>query len=190
MLDLRQTAIPGVLVVATRWFSDDRGSFTETYNRQRFTAAGIANDFRQDNLAVSTKAGTLRGLHFQLPPSAQAKLVRVVKGSVFDAVVDIRDGSPTFGQWVGVELSATNRLQLMVPAGFAHGYMTLEPDTEFAYKVDAHYDKESEGGIVWNDPAIGIDWPVPASGVHVAPRDAELPTLAQLPRVANWTNEI
>ena len=180
MLNVQPTSLPGVFTIATRWFGDDRGQFTETYNRKRWQDAGISADFIQDNHVHSRQTGTVRALHFQRPPMAQAKLVRVTKGSVWDVAVDVRQGSPTFGQWVGVELSAENRLQLFVPAGFAHGYVTLEPDTEFLYKVDGYYSPQHEGGIRWNDPALAIPWPLPASGAVIAERDQNLPVLADL----------
>jgi dTDP-4-dehydrorhamnose 3,5-epimerase len=178
MLDLQPTALPGVFIISTRWFADDRGLFTENYNRDRWQAAGITAEFVQDNHVVSHHAGTVRGLHFQRAPMAQAKLVRVIRGAVWDVVVDIRQGSPTFGQWVGVELSAANRRQFFVPVGLAHGYVTLEADTEVLYKVDANYAPQTEGGIRWDDPALAIPWPLPASGAIVVDRDRDLPLLA------------
>jgi len=187
MLEVRPTSIPGLVVVATRWFRDDRGVFSEVYQQERFNQAGITVSFMQDNQAISKKAGTLRGLHFQKPPAAQAKLVRVTRGSVYDVAVDIRPGSPTYGQWAGVVLSAENRLQFFVPAGFAHGYLTLEDDSDVLYKVDAPYAPATEGGLVWNDPAIGIEWPdLGATEPVIAPRDAALPTLSNLPPIEEW----
>jgi dTDP-4-dehydrorhamnose 3,5-epimerase len=186
MLKIQTTDLADVLVISTRWFTDDRGSFTETYNRQRWVDAGITTEFVQDNHVVSTKAGTLRGMHYQTQPAAQAKLVRAVKGAIWDAVVDLRHGSPSFGQWFGLELSAENRLQLLVPVGFAHGYVTLTDDAEVLYKVDNFYSPSHEGGMVWNDPAVGIQWPLPASRLVIAPRDAALPTLAELPPLFTW----
>jgi dTDP-4-dehydrorhamnose 3,5-epimerase len=186
MFSVQPTALPDVLVVSTTWFGDERGSFSETYQRDRFAQAGIAVSFIQDNQAVSRHAGTLRGLHFQKPPAAQSKLVRVTRGAIFDVAVDIRPGSPTYGKWAGVELSADNRLQLFVPAGFAHGYVTLEDDTDVLYKVDAPYAPATEGGILWNDPAIGIDWPKLGTDIVITPRDAALPRLDALSPVEEW----
>lgn len=173
------TAIPGVLSLSVRWFEDERGAFAESWNRSAFAAAGIHSEFVQDNHVVSGPAGTLRGLHFQRPPSAQAKLVRVVAGAIWDVVVDLRAGSPTYGRWAAVELSAANRLQLFVPAGIAHGYCTLVPDTEVLYKVDAPWAPGAEGGLAWDDPALAIAWPLPPSGPVVAARDRRWPNLAE-----------
>lgn len=178
-MELIPTDIPDVLIVKTRWFTDARGAFSETHSRRAWEKAGLDVDFCQDNHAISGPAGTVRGLHFQRPPSAQAKLIRVLRGAILDVAVDVRMGSPTYGKAVAVELSADNRLQLFVPKGFAHGYCTLAPDTEVAYKVDAFYDPTSEGGILWNDPALGIPWPDCAR--HLIARDLALPTLAALP---------
>lgn len=159
MLEVRELGLPGVKEIVTRRFGDDRGWFTETWNKARWEDAGLVFDWVQDNHAWSEQAGTVRALHFQRPPFAQTKLVRALAGSVFDVAVDIRRGSPTFGQWVGITLSAEAGNQILVPQGFAHGYMTLTPGAEVAYKVDAPYSKDSEGGIRWDDPAIGIAWP-------------------------------
>jgi len=186
MFSVQSTAIPGVMLVSTTWHGDERGSFSETYHQDRFLQAGIAASFMQDNQAISRDAGTLRGLHFQKPPAAQSKLVRVTRGAIFDVAVDIRPGSPTYGKWAGVELSAANRLQLFIPAGFAHGYLTLEDDTDVLYKVDAPYAPAAEGGLLWNDPAIGIDWPALTADIVIAPRDAALPQLDALPPVEEW----
>ncbi len=177
-MEITPCAIPEILLVKTRWFTEARGSFSETYNRRNWQQAGLTPDFCQDNHAVSIEAGTVRGLHFQRPPSAQAKLIRVLKGAILDVAVDIRVGSPFYGKAVAVELSAENRLQMFVPRGFAHGYCTLTPYTEVAYKVDAFYDPASEGGILWNDPALDIPWP--ACAHHVIPRDLAWPQLADL----------
>lgn len=179
-MDITQTDIPDVLLVKTRWFQDARGAFSEVYSRRAWQSHGLDVDFCQDNHAMSSQTGTVRGLHFQNPPSAQAKLVRVVRGAVLDVVVDIRRGSPWYGRSVAVELSAENRLQLLVPRGFAHGYCTLAPDTEVIYKVDGFYDPAAEGGLLWNDPALGIVWPDAADPATVLPRDAAWPALADL----------
>lgn len=179
-MDLIPCNIPDVLIVKTRWFADARGAFSEVYSRRRWQDAGIDPDFCQDNHAISAEAGTVRGLHFQKAPSAQAKLVRVIRGAILDVVVDIRHGSPWFGQCAAVELSAENRLQLLVPRGFAHGYCTLQPDTEVLYKVDAFYDPAAEAGLLWNDPALAIAWPDAADPATILPRDAAWPKLADL----------
>lgn len=147
-------------LVTPQVFQDERGFFLESYSMKKFKEKGIDAHFVQDNHAMSVKKGVLRGLHFQEPPFAQAKLVRVVKGSVFDVIVDLRKDSPTFGQAEGFTLSAKNFQMLFVPKGFAHGYCTLEDNTEFLYKTDDFYAPESEGGIAWNDPDLKIDWPI------------------------------
>lgn len=167
--------IPDVKLITPRRFGDHRGFFSEVYNARTFANAGIDIEFVQDNHAFSREAGTLRGLHFQKPPHAQAKLVRVTRGRIYDVAVDIRRGSPTCGRHVGVELSAANWSQLLVPAGFAHGYCTLEPDTEVLYKVDAYYAPEHDAGILWSDPALAISWPVAADKAQLSDKDLRLP---------------
>lgn len=152
--------LPGVLLFEPRSFGDSRGTFFESFSQRRFEdATGLHRDFVQDNHSVSRR-GVLRGLHYQLPPYAQGKMVRVVVGAVYDVAVDIRRGSPTFGRWVGAELTAGNRRQLWIPEGFAHGFLALEDGTEFLYKTTSYYDTASERCIVWNEPAIGVDWPL------------------------------
>lgn len=173
------TDIPDVKIFTPDRHGDDRGFFSETWNRRRLAEAGIDVEFVQDNHVLSPEVGTLRGLHFQAAPHAQGKLVRVAQGAIFDVAVDIRHGSPSFGRHVGVALSRDNWQQLWVPPGFAHGYCTLEPDTEVLYKVTDYWAKDCEGGIRWNDPALGIAWPVDAATVLVAPRDQAYPTLAE-----------
>lgn len=159
MLNITSTKLDGVLIIATDFFGDHRGFFTESYNEERFKAAGIDCRFVQDNHSLSVEAGTLRGLHFQLAPKAQTKLVRVVAGAIFDVAVDLRQSSSTYGQWVGIILSESNRRQLLVPKGFAHGFCTLTPNTHVQYKVDEYYSAEHDRGLIWNDPDIGIEWP-------------------------------
>ncbi|MDB6002216.1 MAG: rfbC [Rhizobacter sp.] len=182
-MKLTTTSLPGVVVLEPTVFKDDRGWFMESFNEKRFQGvlaeAGLPapDAFVQDNHSCSTK-GVLRGLHFQRPPHAQGKLVRVVKGSAFDVAVDIRRSSPTFGQWTGVELTADNFKQLWIPAGFAHGFLTLEDDTHFLYKTTDYYAKDCEGAVLWSDPAIGIHWPLPFTPPSVAPKDAQAPLLA------------
>ncbi|MFD1258642.1 dTDP-4-dehydrorhamnose 3,5-epimerase [Mucilaginibacter terrae] len=171
------TAIEGLLILEPRIFPDDRGYFYESYNKTKFADAGITADFVQDNQSFSQK-GALRGLHGQANPFAQGKLVRVLKGSVLDVAVDIRKNSPTYGQHVTVELSGTNHLQFWVPPGFLHGFVTLEDDTIFTYKVTNFYDKASEIGVIWNDPTLAIGWGVDLKEVLLSPKDEILPSFA------------
>ena len=177
-MEVSQTGIPGLVVVKPRVFGDHRGFFLETYSREAYARAGLDYDFVQDNHARSGPKGVLRGLHFQLPPATQAKLVWVTRGAVFDAVVDLRVGSPTYRKWYGIELSADNFLRLMVPRGFAHGYVTLTEDAEFMYKVDAPYTPAQDAGIAWNDPEIGVSWPV--TDPILSEKDAVQPRLADV----------
>ncbi len=172
--------IPDVKLITPKRFGDSRGFFSEVYKGRAFAAAGIDIDFVQDNHALSGEVGTLRGLHFQKPPFAQTKLVRVTRGRIYDVAVDIRLKSPTYGRHVGVELSAENWAQLLVPAGFAHGYCTLEPNTEVLYKVDAYYAPEHDAGILWSDPALGIAWPVEPGKAHLSDKDNRLPVLKDI----------
>ena len=167
-------------LIKPKRFGDERGWFSETYSRQVYEAAGVAGEFVQDNHAFSKAAYVLRGLHFQSPPKAQAKLIRCSRGAIFDIAVDIRAGSPTYGQHVAVELSAQNGWQLYVPRGFAHAYLTLTPDSEVQYKVDEYYAPEAEGGLIWNDPALRIAWPLDGATPTIAPRDAAWPVLDDL----------
>lgn len=180
-MDVTATLIPDVKVLTPQKWGDDRGFFSEVYNKQRFAEAGIDLDFVQDNHSLSVDVGVLRGLHFQLPPFAQDKLVRVVRGRILDVAVDIRRSSPTFGQHVAVEISADAFNQILVPAGFAHGFLTLEPNTEVIYKVTNYYAPECDRGIMWNDPALGIDWPVSADEVILSDKDAKQPLMADAP---------
>jgi dTDP-4-dehydrorhamnose 3,5-epimerase len=174
------TDLPGVLLVVPARFRDARGDFCETYREDRFREAGIEARFVQDNHARSREAGTVRGLHFQAPPHAQAKLVRVVRGRVFDVAVDIRTGSPTYGRWTARELTAEGGEQLFVPRGFAHGYCTLEPGTEVAYKVDGYYAPASDRGLLWSDPGLAIPWPVAPGDALLSDKDRSLPALSDL----------
>jgi len=166
------TGIPGLWLYAPKVFKDDRGFFMESYNQATFEAQGLSLAFIQDNHAYSRTKGVLRGLHFQFPPRAQTKLVRVTHGEVLDVVVDLRAGSPTYGQWKSFVLSGENFLQLLVPKGFAHGYLTLTPDVEFLYKVDDVYAPDCDSGIVWNDPDLGIDWGI--TDPVLSPKDTQL----------------
>ncbi|MBB4104675.1 dTDP-4-dehydrorhamnose 3,5-epimerase [Allorhizobium borbori] len=168
-----------VLLIKPKRFGDERGWFTEVYSKKKFSEYGIVDDFVQDNHSLSVPAGTLRGLHFQTPPFAQAKLVRCIRGKIFDVAVDVRRGSPTYGQWVGAELSAENGHQLFIPVGFAHGFVTLETSTEVTYKVTGQYAPAHDGGIRWNDPTVGVAWPL-SQGVQplLSPKDEVQPLLA------------
>jgi|SRR6185312_14143568 len=169
-----ETGIKGLLIIEPRVFDDPRGYFYESYNKSKFAEAGIAAGFVQDNQSLSQK-GAVRGLHAQANPHAQAKLVRVIHGKVIDIAVDIRKGSPTYGKHVSIELSGDNKLQLWIPPGFLHGFATLEDNTIFTYKVDNYYNKESEIGVIWNDPDLGIDWGIAATDVLLSPKDEVLP---------------
>ena len=175
-MNIIETSLPGVKVVEPKVFGDHRGWFMETYSLAELAKADINIDFVQDNQSFSAAKGTLRGLHYQLNPKAQTKLVRCTRGSIFDVAVDIRKGSPTFGKWFGIELSAENKKQLLVPKGFAHGFMTLTDDVEVQYKVDELYAPECDRGIIWNDPSIGIQWPMNITPVLSA-KDEKAPLL-------------
>ncbi|HTW73026.1 MAG TPA: dTDP-4-dehydrorhamnose 3,5-epimerase [Acetobacteraceae bacterium] len=178
---VERQAIPDVLLLTPPRFLDARGFFSETWNAQRCAEAGIPGAFVQDNHALSRDRGVLRGLHCQIGANAQGKLVRVVRGAIWDVAVDIRRGSPTYGRHVGAVLSAENWQQLWVPVGFLHGYCTLQPDTEVIYKVTAPYDKPAERGVIWNDPALAIPWPVAPAEVLLSEKDLVLPRLADCP---------
>ena len=168
-----------VQLVEPRRHGDARGWFVETYNRETYAGLGIDVAFVQDNHSLSAPAFTLRGLHFQTPPRGQDKLVRCVRGRIFDVAVDVRAGSPTYGRWVGAELSAENGHQLFVPVGFAHGFLTLEPDCEVVYKCSDTYAPDHDGGIAWDDPDIGVDWPLPAGArPELSAKDGKQPLLA------------
>ncbi len=180
-MKVERLAVPDVLLIEPRRFGDERGFFSEVFSRRALAERGLDVEFVQDNHSLSRPVGTVRGLHFQVAPSAQGKLVRVVRGAVLDVAVDIRHGSPSYGRHVATVLSAANWRQLWVPRGFAHGFCTLEPDTEVIYKVDAYYDREADHGILWNDPALGIDWPVTAEAAVLSEKDRAAPRLADLP---------
>ena len=160
--------------------ADERGWFAEAYNQRRFAEFGIDVEFRQDNHVFSSVPGVLRGLHFQVPPRAQAKLVRCLRGRVWDVAVDVRAGSPTYGRWAAAELTAANGLSMYVPVGFAHGYLTLEADTEVEYKVSDFHAPDQERGLAWDDPALAIAWPLPESGPVLSEKDRRLPRLSDL----------
>lgn len=179
-LELQRLEIPDLILVTPATFGDDRGFFSETYNEATFRALGISARFVQDNHSLSRQKGVVRGLHFQAPPHAQGKLVRVVCGSILDVAVDIRRGSPTYGRHVAEVLSAANRRQMWVPAGFAHAFCTLEDDTQVLYKVTDYYAPQCDAGILWNDPALGIAWPVAAAEAVLSAKDTKLPRLTDI----------
>ena len=179
MVEVRQTALDGVLEILPKRLGDERGFFSETWSRRSLAEVGLDHDFVQDNHSMSAARGVLRGLHYQLPPAAQAKLVRVSRGAIFDVAVDIRSGSSTFGRWVGVELSASAWNQLLIPHGFAHGFVTLEDHCEVQYKVTSPYAPESERSIRWDDPDVGIDWPI-TEGLTLSVKDQAAPLLRDL----------
>lgn len=179
MSDIRPTDLDGVLEIVPAKFGDDRGFFSETYNAARLAESGIDLTFVQDNHSLSARRGVLRGLHYQLPPRAQDKLIRVVRGAIFDVAVDIRRGSPTFARWVGVELSAEKWNQLLVPKGFAHGFVTLTENTEVVYKVTDYYSPAHDRSILYDDPDIAIDWPIPTDGLQLSNKDLAAARLAE-----------
>jgi dTDP-4-dehydrorhamnose 3,5-epimerase len=180
VVEIRPLTIAEVKLVIPKIHRDGRGFLSETYNRRLMNAAGIAAEFVQDNHSLSVEAGTLRGLHFQIPPHAQGKLVRVVRGAIFDVAVDIRTGSPTFGQHVSAILSAGNWTQMWIPPGFAHGFCTLEPNTEVIYKVTAYYAPECDRGLQWDDVVLGIEWPVGPDNVKLSDKDRKQPVLKEI----------
>ncbi|MDX8539007.1 dTDP-4-dehydrorhamnose 3,5-epimerase [Mesorhizobium sp. M4B.F.Ca.ET.215.01.1.1] len=177
MLEIRPLGLDDVVEIVPKRHGDARGFFIETYNAERFAEAGIDLRFVQDNHSYSAAAGVVRGLHYQLPPRAQDKLLRVVRGSILDVAVDIRRGSKSFGQWVALEISAEKGNQILVPKGFAHGFVTLEPDTEVLYKVTDTYSPEHDRSIRYDDPAIGIEWPAISGGFQLSEKDLSAPVL-------------
>jgi dTDP-4-dehydrorhamnose 3,5-epimerase len=179
-MEIRRLELDGVIEIVPKKFGDARGFFSETYSVKRFAEAGIDIDWVQDNQSFSAEKGVLRGLHFQLAPFAQDKLIRVLRGSIFDVAVDLRKASPTYGKWVSCVLSAEAWNQLLVPKGFAHGFVTLEPNVEVLYKVSAPYAPEHDRGICWNDPAIGIAWPLEGREPVLSGKDAAAPYLADI----------
>lgn len=172
-------AIPEVILLTPQRFSDQRGFFSETWNEGRFIEAGVLGPFVQDNHALSIERGVVRGLHMQIAPSAQGKLIRAVRGAIWDVAADVRPGSPTYGKHVAVVLSAENWRQLWIPAGFLHGYCTLEPNTEVIYKVTAPWDRQAERGVIWNDPDLAIPWPIDPAKALLSDKDLTLPLLAK-----------
>ena len=181
-MEVTALQLPGAFVLKPKRLDDARGFFVEQYNKKTLAAHGVQFNCVQDNLSLSARSGTIRGLHFQSPPSAQTKLVSVVRGAIFDVLVDIRFGSPTYGRHVAVELSAENGIQALVPRGFAHGYCTLADDTLVQYKVDAHYDPKCDMGLLWNDPDLGIGWPIATGAAILNDKDKAQPRLRDLPR--------
>lgn len=177
-MEVRPLDLDGVFEIVPRKFGDDRGFFSETYKVEALAEAGIDLNFIQDNHSYSAAKGVVRGLHYQLPPFAQDKLVRVIRGAILDVAVDIRKNSPTFGRWVSLEVSAEKWNQILVPKGFAHGFITLTEDTEVIYKVTDYYAPEHDRSIRFDDPAIGIEWPLPSSGVQLSDKDQKAPQLA------------
>jgi dTDP-4-dehydrorhamnose 3,5-epimerase len=178
---VRSTAIEAVKIIVPKAFSDPRGTFSETHNKAQLAEFGIELEFVQDNQSFSLHEGTVRGLHFQSPPKAQNKLVRVLRGRALDVAVDLRRGSKTYGKWVAEELSAENRQQMLVPIGFAHGFCTLEPNTEVFYKVTEYYSPQHDFGVAWNDPQLAINWPVAPIEALLSDRDRKQPDFASLP---------
>lgn len=176
---MHSTQLMGLILIKPKRFGDHRGFFAETYSHRTYTSLGVDVAFVQDNHSLSAVVGTVRGLHFQAPPHAQAKLVRCGRGAIFDVAVDIRRGSPTYGSWAGFALSAENGAQLYIPAGFAHGFATLEPNSEIVYKCSDYYAPETEGALRWDDPAIGIEWPIVGDAI-LSEKDANAPLLANL----------
>ncbi|MDQ2066240.1 dTDP-4-dehydrorhamnose 3,5-epimerase [Xinfangfangia sp. CPCC 101601] len=183
-MQIDTTSLPEVLILTPRRFGDARGWFMETYNASRMAEAGIRVDWVQDNQSFSAAKGTLRGLHYQRPPHAQDKLVRCTRGAILDVAVDFREGSPRFGQWAAVELTAENGRQLLVPKGFLHGFVTLTDDTEVQYKCSALYAPDCDGAVRWDDPELGIDWGV--SNPVLSDKDQAAPLLADAPRPFRW----
>ncbi|SLN46204.1 dTDP-4-dehydrorhamnose 3,5-epimerase [Roseovarius litorisediminis] len=183
---IEPTALPGLVVLTPARYGDARGFFSESWNRQRMAEHGLDFDFVQDNHSLSVAQGTVRGLHFQTPPHAQAKLVRCGRGRLLDVSVDLRKGSPTFGKWVGIELSFENGKQLLIPEGFAHGFVTCVPDTEIIYKCSDYYAPECDRSLRFDDPEIGIDWGIDAGEAILSDKDAGAPLLADLDNPFIW----
>lgn len=186
-MKITETALPGLLILEPDRFGDDRGFFSESWSRRKLAGSGIDIDFVQDNHSVSAAANTVRGLHFQRPPHAQAKLVRCGRGCLFDVAVDIRRGSPTYGQWAGAELSAQNGRQLLIPAGFLHGFATRLPDTEIIYKCSDYYAPDCEGAVRFDDPDLAIDWALTGPAI-LSPKDDGAPAFRDLETPFGWAD--
>lgn len=178
-IKVTETTLTDAKIVEPAVFGDHRGFFTESYSDKDFKEAGLEFDFIQDNHSLSVEAGVLRGLHFQEGAAAQTKLIRVITGCVYDVIVDMREGSPTFGKWEGFILSASNQRQLLVPKGFAHGFLTLTPDVNFVYKCDGYYNAEADAGIAFDDAGLGIDWPIDVSKAILSDKDKNHPTFEE-----------
>jgi dTDP-4-dehydrorhamnose 3,5-epimerase len=174
-MDVVSTAIEDVKILTPRRFGDGRGFFSESWSARAMQAAGLEFDFVQDNESLSREVGTLRGLHYQAPPFAQAKLVRVVRGAILDVAVDVRTGSPDYGKWTSAEITAENGTQILVPRGFLHGFVTLVPDTHVIYKADGFYNVDSDGAVIWNDPTLAVDWKVAPDAVRLSEKDGVAP---------------
>lgn len=183
-MNIIKTKFEDALLIEPKVFGDHRGFFTESYNKETFQQNGIDMDFIQDNHSLSQQPGTLRGMHYQLNDKAQTKLVRVTQGAIYDVILDIRKGSPTYGEWQGFILSADNKRQLLVPKGFAHGFCTIVENTEVQYKVDELYSPEHDRGIAWNDPALNINWPF--NNPVLSEKDTEHPTLTEADNNFTW----
>jgi dTDP-4-dehydrorhamnose 3,5-epimerase len=186
VLEISKTKLEGVLLLTPKRHGDARGYFCETWNKTRMAELGLDYDFVQDNQSLSAEVGTVRGLHFQSPPHAQAKLVRCGRGAFLDVVVDIRKGSPTYGQWLSEELSAENGRQLLIPEGFLHGFITLKPDTEILYKCNDYYSPECDGAVRFDDPEIGVDWGCDISGATLSAKDASAQSFADFNSPFEW----
>jgi dTDP-4-dehydrorhamnose 3,5-epimerase len=186
-MNFQETALAGVLLLTPHRHGDDRGFFSESWNKKLLQEHGVDIDFVQDNHSLSEQAGTVRGLHFQTPPHAQDKLVRCGRGLIFDVAVDIRKGSPTYGHWVGYELSFENGHQLLVPVGFAHGFVTRAPGSEIIYKCSDYYAPECDRALKWDDETIGVDWGITADAVLLSDKDANAPVLADLDNPFEWS---
>ena len=185
-MNIIETNLQDVKIVKMDVYGDHRGFFTESYTKEKFLEVGINIDFIQDNHSLSVEPGVLRGMHFQTPEKAQTKLVRATSGVIYDVLVDLRVGSPTYGEWEGFILSEYNHRQLLVPKGFAHGFMTLTPNCNVQYKVDEYYSKENDGGIAFDDPAIGIQWPMAVDKLVLSEKDTKHPTLAEFDNPFVW----
>ena len=185
-MQIEETGIAGLVVITPARHGDERGFFSESYNKARLAEHGIHTEFVQDNHSLSERVGTARGLHFQSPPHAQAKLVRCGRGRLFDVAVDIRRGSPTYGRWFGVELSFENGKQLLVPEGFLHGFITREPNTEIIYKCSDYYAPDCDGAVRFDDPEIGIDWGLDPADAILSDKDSRAPLLAELDNPFEW----
>ena len=190
MLDVRPLGLDGVFEIRPRKYGDERGFFSETWNDRAFREAVANVSFVQDNTSLSVARGTIRGLHFQKPPYAQGKLVHVIRGAILDVAVDIRSGSPTFGRHVAVRLDADAGQQLWVPAGFLHGFCTLEDNTQVSYKVTQYYSAEHDAGVIWDDPDLGIDWPIQSSHAIVSDKDRRLPLLRELQEIFRFNSDV